>query len=101
MRMLRDDIQARIVDVGKTVPGRVGVIPESFVADNKWFKAFEQAALTATSYAPQGAEQYGAEIAKIVVEHIEGMLFSGLSADETSDRLQKALDAFIAGKRKT
>ena len=101
IRMLKDDIQTRIVTVGKTVPGRVGMIPESFVADNKWFKAFEQAALTATSYAPQGAEQYGAEIAKIVVEHIEGMLFSGLSADEAAQRLQKALDAFIASKRKT
>ena len=76
------------------------MIPASFVADNKWFKAFEQAALTATSYAPEGAEQYGAEIAKIVVEHVEGMLFSGVSVDETADRLQKALDAFITSKRK-
>jgi multiple sugar transport system substrate-binding protein len=100
MRMLKEDIQARIVTVGKTVPGRVGMIPESFAADNKWFKAFEQAALSATSYAPQGAEQYGAEIAKIVVDHVEGLLFSGVSVDETADRLQKALTTFIASKRK-
>src|SRR5262249_44170109 len=45
MRMLKDDIQERIVTVGKTVPGRVGMIPASFAVDNKWFKAFEQAAL--------------------------------------------------------
>jgi len=100
MRMLKDDIQARIVTVGKTVPGRVGLIPASFAADNKWFKAFEEAALSAASYAPHGAEQYGAEIAKIVVEHVEGMLYSGVSVDETADRLQKALTTFIASKRK-
>src|SRR5262249_4090760 len=54
-RMLKDDVQVAIVTMGKTHPGRVGVIPASFVAENPWFKAFEQAALTAQSYAPEGA----------------------------------------------
>jgi multiple sugar transport system substrate-binding protein len=100
MRLLKDDIQTAIVTVGKTHPGRLGVIPATFVQENPWFKAFEQATLTARSYAPEGAEQYGNEIVKIVAEHVEAMLFKGVSAEETGATLQKALADFIATKKK-
>jgi ABC-type glycerol-3-phosphate transport system substrate-binding protein len=100
MRLLKDD-QQQLAVLGTTVPGRVGMIPTSFVQQNPWFVAFQEAAKTAKSYAPEGAEQYGAEITKIVAEHIEGMLFNNVSADDTSNRLQKSLTDFIATKRKT
>ena len=100
MRLLKDDMQTAIVTMGKTHPGRLGVIPASFVQDNPWFKAFEQATLTARSYAPEGAEQYGNEIVKIVAEHVEAMLFKGVSAEETGATLQKALADFVATKQK-
>ena len=100
MRMLKDDMQAVIVNLGKTVPGRVGMIPASFIQENPWFKAFEQAALTAKSYAPEGAEQYGAEITKVVAEHVESMLFKGVSAEATGSNLQKALTDFMVTKKR-
>lgn len=101
MRMLKDDIQTKIVEVGKTHPGMLGKIPASFSKDNPWFKAFEQASTTAISYAPEGAEQYGNEIVKIVAEHVEGMLFNNVSAEDTANKLQKALSDFIATKKKS
>jgi hypothetical protein len=70
------------------------------VQENPWFKAFEQASLTARSYAPEGVEQYGNEIVKIVAEHVEAMLFTGVSAEDTGNNLQKALTAFMATKKK-
>ena len=99
MRLLKEDMQAAIVTMGKTHPGRIGMIPASFIAENPWFKAFEQASLTARSYAPDGAEQYGNEIVKIVAEGVEAMLFTGVSAEDTGNNLQKALTAFMATKK--
>jgi len=98
-RMLKDDIQTLIVTDGKTFPGRPGFVPANFVAENPWFKAIEEASLSAKSYAPDGAEQYGAEVVKIVGEHIETMLFENVSAEETGKNLQKALEGFMASKR--
>lgn len=99
MRLLKDDMQAAIVTMGKTYPGRIGMVPASFAQENPWFRAFEQASLTARSYAPDGAEQYGNEIVKIVAEHVEAMLFTGVSAEDTGANLQKALTAFMATKK--
>src|SRR5947207_913729 len=62
MRMLQDDMQRKIVLLGKTLPARLGMVPADFAKENVWFPAFEQAAKTAKSYAPEGAEQYGPEI---------------------------------------
>ncbi len=101
LRMLKDDIQTTIVTLGKTIPGRVGMVPTTFRQDNVWFKAFEQAALSATSYAPEGAEQYGNEIVKIVAEHVEAMLFNGISAEDTGNNLQRALGELIATKKRS
>jgi multiple sugar transport system substrate-binding protein len=100
MRMLRDDMQTLIVTVGKTFPGRPGFVPANFILENPWFKAIEEASLSAKTYAPEGAEQYGAEVVKIVGEHIETMLFKNVSADETGKNLQEALEQFIATKPK-
>jgi ABC-type glycerol-3-phosphate transport system substrate-binding protein len=100
MRLLKEDMQSAIVTMGKTHPGRIGMIPAAFLQENPWFKAFEQASLTARSYAPEGVEQYGNEIVKIVAEHVEAMLFTGVSAEATGENLQKALAAFIATKAK-
>src|SRR5262245_22056032 len=100
LRMLKDDMQTTIVIVGKTIPGRVGMVPKNFIEENRWFPAFEKAALAATSYAPQGVEQYGGEITKIVVEHVEEMLFKNTPVEESGGKLQKALTDFIATKKK-
>lgn len=101
VRLLSDEMQQKLVVLGTTIPGRVGMIPASFVQENPWFVAFQEAAKTAKSYAPEGAEQYGAEIIKIVTEHVEGMLFNNVSAEDTGNKLQKALTEFIATKKKT
>jgi multiple sugar transport system substrate-binding protein len=100
IRMLRDDMQSQLAVLGKTIPGRLGTIPIGFARENPWFETFEQAAKTAVSYAPDGAEKYGAEIMKVVADHYEQMLFRGLSAEETANNLQKALTDFIEEKAK-
>jgi ABC-type glycerol-3-phosphate transport system substrate-binding protein len=100
MRMLKDDMQTLIVTVGKTFPGRPGFVPTNFIPENPWFKAIEEVSLSAKTYAPEGVEQYGAEVVKIVGEHIETMLFKNVSADETGKNLQEALEEFMATKRK-
>lgn len=100
MRMLKDDIQKEIVEIGKTHPGLVGKIPASFEKQNPWFAAFEKASTTAVSYAPQGAEQYGNEIVKVVGEYVEGMLFNDVSPEDTANKMQKALVDLMATKKK-
>jgi ABC-type glycerol-3-phosphate transport system substrate-binding protein len=100
LRMLKDDIRYLIVTVGKTYPGRVGMVPANFVSENPWFTAVEASALTAKTYAPEGAEQYGAEIIKIVGNYVEEMLFRGTSAEDACNQLQKALEEFMAEKKK-
>ena len=100
MRMLQDDMQRKIVVMGKTLPARVGMVPADFAKENVWFPAFEQAAKTAKSYAPEGAEQYGPEIYKLVSEHVEAMLFNGVAAEEAANNLQKALVAFAGTKQR-
>jgi ABC-type glycerol-3-phosphate transport system substrate-binding protein len=99
MRMLKEDIQAAIVNLGRTHPGRIGMIPPSFIQENPWFKAFEQATLTAKSYAPEGVEQYGNEIVKVVAENVEAMLFNNVPAETAANNLQKALTDFMATKK--
>jgi multiple sugar transport system substrate-binding protein len=100
MRLLKDDMQSLIVTVGKTFPGRPGFVPVNFVAENPWFKAVEEASLSAKTYAPDGAEQYGAEVVKIVGEHIEAMLFKNVPAEQTGENLQRALEEFVVAKQK-
>jgi len=99
MRMLQDDMQVAFLTSGKSHPGLVGKIPASFIQENPWFKPFEQVTLSARSYAPEGAEQYGAEIVKVIVGHLEAMLFNGVSAAETGKNLQQALEDLIAAKK--
>jgi ABC-type glycerol-3-phosphate transport system substrate-binding protein len=99
MRMLKEDMQAAIVNLGRTHPGRIGMIPASFTQENPWFKAFEQATLTAKSYAPEGVEQYGNEIVKVVAENVEAMLFNNIPAETAANNLQKALTDFMATKK--
>lgn len=100
MRMLKSDFQLRIAQIGKAYPGRVNMLPGAFFDQNPWFKAFEKASLTARSYAPEGVEQYGPEVIKIVSEGVENMLFQGVSPEETADSLQQKLTDFIATKKK-
>ncbi|TIU42717.1 sugar ABC transporter substrate-binding protein [Mesorhizobium sp.] len=99
MRMLKSDFQLRIAQIGKAYPGRVNMLPRTFFDQNPWFKAFENASLTAHSYAPDGVEQYGPEIIKIVSEGLENMLFQGVSPEETANNLQQKLTDFIATKK--
>jgi len=100
MRMLQDDMQRKIVLLGKTLPARLGMVPPDFAKENVWFPAFEQAAKTAKSYAPEGAEQYGPEIYKVVSEHVEGMLFNGVAAETAANNLQKALLDFMSTRQR-
>ncbi|TIR48668.1 MAG: sugar ABC transporter substrate-binding protein [Mesorhizobium sp.] len=99
MRMLSDDMQLKIAQAGKAHPGRKDVLPASFFDQNPWFKAFQEATQTAKSYAPEGAEQYGDEIVKIVTANIEAMLFNNVSPEETAARIQTALTDFMATKK--
>jgi multiple sugar transport system substrate-binding protein len=97
--MLQDQWQRRIVEVIKASPARRGMVPATFVAQNPWFRAFAEGEAMAVSYAPEGAEQYGNEVARIVNEHVEAMLFRGVAVRQTVDALQAALETFIATKR--
>ena len=54
--------------------------------------------LIAKTYAPEGVEQYGAEVVKIVGEHIEAMLFKNVPAEQTGENLQRALEEFVVAK---
>jgi ABC-type glycerol-3-phosphate transport system substrate-binding protein len=99
VRLLKDDMQVKIAEIGKAHPGRKGLLPPSFFDQNPWFKAFERATLTARSYAPEGVEQYGSEVIKMIAEHVEEMLFNNVSAEETASHLQTALESFVASKK--
>jgi len=99
MTMLQNKWQGRVVEVIKAYPARKNMVPEPFKAANPWFAAFERAALTANSYAPEGAEAYGPEIMKIISTHMENMLFKGVEAEQMAKELQAELDKFIASKR--
>ncbi len=98
MTMLQDRWQHRVVEIIKAYPARKGMVPDKFKADNPWFAAFERAALTSKSYAPEGAERYGPEIMKIIATHMEDMLFKGVEAEQMAKELQAELDKFIASK---
>jgi multiple sugar transport system substrate-binding protein len=98
--MLQDQWQRRVVEVIKASPARRGMVPASFVEQNPWFRAFADGEAMAVSYAPEGAEQYGNEIARIVNEHVEAMLFRGVAVAQTVETLQRALEEFIATKQR-
>ncbi len=98
MTMLQDKYQGRMVELIKAIPGRKGMVPASFVAENPWFKTFSDIAGTAVSYAPEGVEQYGSDIIAIIGRHMEAMLFAGVSAEDTQKALQEDLTEFMASK---
>jgi multiple sugar transport system substrate-binding protein len=98
MTMLEDHWQQRVVEIIKAYPARRGMVPETFIEENPWFAAFERAALTSGSYAPHGAEQYGPEIMRIIATHMEAMLFTGVSAEDTAEALQQELEEFMASQ---
>lgn len=98
MRLLQDDMQGNFPLLSKNHPGRTGMIPANFSQENPWFKAFEEIAPNAKSFAPEGAEQYGAEIMKLVADGIERMLFGGVAAEAAAADIQKSLEDFMATK---
>ena len=97
--ILQDHYQQRAVELIKAIPARRNMIPPSFLAANPWFKTFSDVAAGAVSYAPEGAEQYGSDIIKIVGGHVEAMLFRGVSAQQTADNMQADLVRFMADKK--
>lgn len=99
MTMLQDKWQQRVVEIIKAYPARKGMVPEKFAKENVWFAAFERAALTSKSYAPEGAERYGAEIMKIIATHMENMLFKGVEAEQMAKEMQGELEKFMASKK--
>lgn len=98
MTILQDKWQKRIVELTNTIPGRKGMVPESFIEHNAWFKTFVDLSGSAVSYAPEGVEQYGSDIINIIGEHMESMLFTGVSPEETSAEIQADLLKFIKSK---
>ncbi|MBD0416793.1 ABC transporter substrate-binding protein [Oryzicola mucosus] len=98
MTILQDDWQKRIVALTNTIPGRKGMVPDSILAENAWFKTFAELGDSATSYAPEGAEQYGSDIINIIGGHIERMLFTGVPAEQVSTEMQADLVKFIESK---
>lgn len=100
MTWLEDKWQLRSLDHMTTVPTRPEVIPADFAEKNKWASGFVGSYKKAASPAPHGAEQYGAEIGKIVQRHFEGMLFNDtMTPKEAADAIQKDLEAFLASKQ--
>jgi ABC-type glycerol-3-phosphate transport system substrate-binding protein len=99
LTILQDHYQQRAVELIKAIPARRNMIPPNFLAENPWFKTFSDVAATAVSYAPEGAEQYGSDIIKIVGNDIEAMLFRGVSAQQTADTMQADLVRFMADKK--
>lgn len=98
MEMLKPQWQERMVELIKAIPGRKGMVPDSFVAENPWFQTFADVASSAVSYAPEGAEQYGSEIINVIGPHMEAMLFAGVSPEETAKLMQEDLTDLMAEK---
>lgn len=99
MTMLEDQWQQRLVEIVKAYPARKGFVTDQFLAENPWFQAFETAARTASSYAPEGVEQYGPEIMKIIADHLENMLFNDVVPEKVAEELQVELEQFITAKK--
>jgi len=99
--LLEDRWQKSIVKWIKASPARKNMITPEFTDQYPWYGGFLRSIPLATSYAPQGAEQYGAEVAKVVMDHIEGMLFTGIAPDDAATNMQKALQALVAAKGKS
>ncbi len=98
--ILQDKYQQRAVELIKAIPARKNMIPSSFLAENPWFKTVSDLATVAVSYAPEGAEQYGSDIIKIVGGHVEALLFRGQAPQTTADAMQADLVKFMADKAK-
>ncbi len=96
--MLQTDMQIEVARTTMAHPGRVGVIPKDLFGSTPWFKAFEHAALSAQSYAPQGVEQHGNEIVRIVAKYIESILFLKADVNEVAQSLQVELTRFIGAQ---
>ncbi len=98
--ILQEKYQQRAVELIKAIPARKNMIPSSFLAENPWFKTVSDLAAVAVSYAPEGVEQYGSDIIKIVGGHVEALLFRGQAPQATADAMQADLVKFIADKAK-
>jgi multiple sugar transport system substrate-binding protein len=96
MTLLRDQHQQEIVEQLASFPARKGMVRPAFLRDNPWFAAFAEAADSATSYAPEGAEAHGQEIIKIVATNLERLLFDGASPEQTAQALQAELEGLLA-----
>ena len=96
--MLQPNVQAKVTEIVKALPARSGMVPAAFAKANPWFAAFEEAALTSGSYAPEGAEQYASEIYDIINGHIENMLFNDVAAAVVAKELQAELESLMASK---
>lgn len=99
MTWLQDNWQLRSLDHMRTIPTRPEVIPADFAKKNKWADGFLKAYPVAKSPAPEGAEEYGPEIAKIIQRHFEAMLFNdAMTPAEAANAIQNDLEAFLASK---
>jgi ABC-type glycerol-3-phosphate transport system substrate-binding protein len=96
MTLLQDKYQHQIVEQLASFPARAGMVRPEFLRQNPWFAAFAEAAKSATSYAPEGAEQHGQEIIKIVATNLERLLFNGATPEQTAQALQAELETLLA-----
>lgn len=92
---LRPEWQRKVVEIIHTSPAMAGAVTEEFLAKYPWFKVFDELSKTASSLAPPGLEAHGAEVKKIVVSHIEDILFTGKSVEAGMNECQKELEELV------
>lgn len=97
--LLKPEMQRAIVETVTSIPAVKGSVSEEFLARNPWFKAFVKAADTSVSFAPDGVEEYGPELYKIIGPAVEDMLFNDKDAEQVANQLQDDLTQFVASKR--
>jgi multiple sugar transport system substrate-binding protein len=91
---LDPQVQANAADQINGVPATGEVAPD-FLAKNPWFQAPVDAAKTAVSYAPSGAEDKMPQVLKIVTDNYQAMLSTDVTAQQAADKMQQQLEQLV------
>jgi ABC-type glycerol-3-phosphate transport system substrate-binding protein len=94
--LLQSDIQGKVVTNGVAVPFDAQYVPAGLTQDRPWFQAILDAAKTAQSYAPQGAEEKAPQVAKIVTDNYQALLTTNETAQQAAAKMQQELAQLLA-----
>lgn len=88
------ELQATTSSMLTAIPA-TGEVDQAFLDENPYFQAVVDAADTAVSYAPQGAEEHMAEVTQTITDVYQEMLTTPMTGEEASKEIQSQLEALL------